>query len=422
MEKSEKKLDLTDQICIDILKGKVRKLTPEQKRILQNKAFQFNYTKDLDTYANQRNFCESYIRQQLDSMSDVQPVSSNINVMILANIYENAKLKQEEEEIQRTKIKEENQRLQLRFQEEENIKNLIVNSKNNLRLSELDELYNNKDLNACQENFNTNVLTPTQVIPIIDDSLIGKNVLVDKTIWEYLFSQTKPKKLLSFNPLIQDVLINSYNYDNSYELTNEQVINLLGEDYIIDLIGEDELTEYVLGKSRGKVQIHLKISSLTDDIYPVYVSINGYHEDGKDILYVSPSVKDSLSLSGNNSNLIIQSCILSTVKTIYLLYLHETNNINISDEIIRNTLINKLSDYGVLQLGDILPIRFENTILYYRIERLISSNNDDIIAVKIPQIGQNVNVEISEETLDELVQKYMDYLGDKITNLDLFIW
>lgn len=159
----------------------------------------------------------------------------------------------------------------------------------------------------------------------------------------------------------------------------------------------------ILFLSNESPSTYLKIINKNNITYSL---INGYHEDGEALLYVSSSFNSISDI------ITIQDCNLDTIKSISLLLLYDKSNdiSSLNDNIVKDLLIEYLSELRILKLGHIIYILYDNNIsLFYRIEKIITVNDININIGKISPISDDISIEVLFETKQDLINKFIEY-------------
>jgi hypothetical protein len=379
-----------DQICLNALRG--NNISGSQLKDLQHEAIKHGNNTGLVSLSQRRQFCQDYIRNRLNSFTDKY---KNVPLAgaILANTFE--EVKREEDEFKKALLVEEKfDRIQ------ENVSRAIKN----LYQYEVNSLYENNELlkvDQCQYE-GVKRLNVMDIMVMIDYNLRGRQIKVYKSIWKKIFNTQVERRLIAEDLLYQS-LVNDIDPTDIENLSNDMVVNILGEDNIIGLIGVERYNEY----NPSNKQINIRINGSS---HPIYAIINGYHTRGKEIVEISEELNEELNAYGYEE-LTMESCHLETVDKVKLLLLYNSNDFgDISEDAVKERLIDVISEMKILEVGSIIPVTINKISLKYQIESIQTDKNEFVGAGKISETSQEIGVEIDYESKDVYKNKILEYL------------
>lgn len=243
---------------------------------------------------------------------------------------------------------------------------------------------------------------------VINEELQGRRVFLPQKQWSEIYgSQTgeevnpvQQRDQLIENEIIRTALEDILG-DNlpDYDLSDQRIIDIIGED-IINIMIPGGLQAYLENKQmESQTQIYLKI----DTYEPICSIIVGYHNDGDNILYMSKQLFEEQKKVKNIHTTKIIDCSLFPIGMldVELLRYPELDNVNTDEEYLKNLFINKIEEYGVLTVGDLLSISVDNVNFRYLVENIYDTQNSKVYAAGIPGTSQNIKVKLHIQSKDE---------------------
>ena len=244
----------------------------------------------------------------------------------------------------------------------------------------------------------------------VDPELIGRRVRLPENQWQKIFSEAEehlvpageqaPANLID-NPLIQEALMEIIGPDfMEMGLDNQGVVELLGQDMVQALAPEFQAAPRPI-----HAQFYLKI----DIAEPIYAVIEGPHADGEDILFVSQQLEGEFERIYNPKVTRVTECSLHPIKelNIELLRFPELESADVNEDVLKNLLIDKIVEYGILIAGDILTLEVDKYSFKYLIKKITNTEDQVVYAAGVPQVIQDIRVLLdiqSKEQAKEMIE------------------